>query len=61
LEQRQIADVFNWQQFFDKTYTFAGLLNGRFYDENGQPKESLKNAEKFYGQAQEVRSKNLKI
>lgn len=54
LEPSQIADLFNWQEFFDKTYLFVGKLNGRFYDAEGKQKESFKNAESKRAKAQHV-------
>lgn len=32
---QEIHSIQQWKQFYDKDYTFVGLLSGRFYDENG--------------------------
>ena len=34
-------DLFDWQSFYEKTYTFVGLLNGQFYDEHGSKTEYM--------------------
>jgi hypothetical protein len=32
LSDAQVADLINWKQFYDTTYTFIGILEGRFYN-----------------------------
>lgn len=32
---QEIYSIQQWKQFYDKEYTFVGLLSGRFYDEHG--------------------------
>ncbi len=45
LSDAQIADLFNWKNFFDTTYTHMGVLMGRFYDEQGLKTDYLAKAE----------------
>lgn len=47
LSQAQVRDLFNWKSFYDKTYTYLGLLEGRFYNNEGQKTEYLLNLEKL--------------
>lgn len=35
LKPQEIYSIRQWKQFYDKEYTFVGLLSGRFYDTNG--------------------------
>ncbi|XP_002731230.1 neuferricin-like [Saccoglossus kowalevskii] len=34
---QQAMEVKKWVEFYENTYTFVGKLNGRYYDENGNP------------------------
>jgi hypothetical protein len=47
LSESQIADIFNWKDFYDKTYDFVGLMIGKFYDERGAKTEYMIKAEKI--------------
>jgi hypothetical protein len=61
LSDTQIADIFNWKKFYDETYTFVGLLEGRFYDRLGAPTAYLKQAEEKKKLDLEAKNKNLKF
>lgn len=54
LSESQIADIFQWQEFFEKTYTFVGLISGRFYNSNGEASISLKHARSLYENSKKV-------
>ncbi|XP_031625519.1 neuferricin homolog [Contarinia nasturtii] len=45
LTARDIHSLYQWKQFYDKDYTFVGLLAGRFYGYNGQKTEYMKKVE----------------
>lgn len=45
LTARDIYSLYQWKQFYDKDYTFVGLLVGRFYGYNGQKTEYMKKVE----------------
>lgn len=34
LKTQEIYSIHQWKQFYNKEYTFVGVLSGRFYDEN---------------------------
>lgn len=46
LTDSQVADLINWKNFYDTTYTHIGYLEGRFYNNLGEKTEYLLNAEK---------------
>jgi hypothetical protein len=54
LEPSQVADIFNWKDFFDKTYIYIGKLDGAFYNSNGEPTEAFKSAKNKLVKAQHV-------
>jgi hypothetical protein len=48
LTNMQLKQLNDWRGFYKKEekYPFVGLLQGRYYDENGKPTKSLKKARK---------------
>jgi predicted heme/steroid binding protein len=46
LDDSKIADLFKWQDFYEKDYTFVGFLEGKFYDKNGKKTQYLVDTEK---------------
>lgn len=54
LSDSQISDIINWKQFYDTSYTFIGLLEGRFHNKNGEKTEYLLNVEKKYDNFKQV-------
>lgn len=61
LSGSQIADLFNWKNFFDTTYTHVGYLIGRFYDKEGVKTEYYLNAEKMLNEQKKVLITKKKI
>lgn len=45
LTDTQVAEIFNWKKFYDDSYTHLGVVEGRFYDSNGQKTAALIEAE----------------
>lgn len=45
LKPRDIHSIEQWKQFYDKDYTFVGLLFGRYYKANGQKTEYMQDVE----------------
>lgn len=41
LTRQELAGIQHWAQFYQRQYTFVGVLHGRFYDERGRPTEYL--------------------
>lgn len=41
LKPQEIYSIHQWKQFYDKDYTFVGLLTGRFYGYDGQKTEYM--------------------
>lgn len=37
LTPKQVKEIVRWRTFFQKDYTFVGYLNGRYYNEQGNP------------------------
>ena len=58
LDDSQIASLFEWLDFYDKTYTFLGYLNGRFYDKDGQKTDYYKELEVKKGRQAQVTLRN---
>lgn len=58
LTDSQIADIFNWKKFYDDSYTHLGVLQGRFYDSNGEKTQEMLKVEEKEAQSQEVSSQN---
>ncbi|KAI4877407.1 hypothetical protein NFI96_011705, partial [Prochilodus magdalenae] len=42
LSPSQIVALYDWLTFYQKDYTPVGRLTGRFYTENGQPRDALR-------------------
>jgi hypothetical protein len=53
LGESNVADVFNWLEFFETTYTYVGKVVGRFYDHNGD-------ATPYFRQCEEIFKKHQK-
>nr|XP_002126672.1 neuferricin-like [Ciona intestinalis] len=45
----------DWIQFYSSSYTYVGTVIGQFYDENGEPTEALKNANKLIAEAKQAK------
>ena len=59
LSQSQIRDLFNWKSFYAKSqYTHLGVLEGRFYDSEGQKTEYLIGLEKVNDNQIQTEQKN---
>lgn len=58
LDDSQIAGLFEWLDFYEKTYTFLGYLNGRFYDKHGQKTAYYKELEVKKGRQAKAQKEN---
>lgn len=45
LKPQDIHGIHNWKKFYDKDYTFVGLLVGRYYDANGHKTDYMTGVE----------------
>lgn len=45
LTPQEIYSIHQWKQFYDKDYTFVGLLVGRFYGNDGEKTEYMEKVE----------------
>jgi len=54
LSESQIGELFKWKNFYDTSYTFLGVLDGRFYNSNGQKTDYLLNLEQVNAKQGEV-------
>jgi hypothetical protein len=55
LSESQIADLFNWQDFYEKNYKYIGKVNGRFYDADGVATPYLHRCEELLASHKQVR------
>lgn len=46
LKPQEIYSIHQWKQFYNKDYTFVGLLTGRFYDSDGQKTKYMEEVDK---------------
>lgn len=62
LKPQEIYSIQQWKQFYDKEYTFVGLLTGRFYDTNGATTDYMMEVERQVDLAiaEKERQKDLK-
>ncbi|KAI6660457.1 Neuferricin-like [Oopsacas minuta] len=51
LDHDSIRSIADWVNTYDEEYTFVGRLIGTYFDENGQPTQTLVNAEKLLKKA----------
>lgn len=63
LKAEEIHSIHQWKQFYDKDYTFVGLLTGRYYGIDGQKTEYMLKVEKQIdiAIAERERLKKLKV
>ena len=54
LSESQIGELFKWKNFYDTSYKFLGVLEGRFYDSNGKKTEYLLKLEQVNAKQGEV-------
>ena len=59
LSESQIGEIYRWKSFYDQTYDFIGILQGRFFDANGEKTNYLLEIEKLNQKNIQV-IKNLK-
>lgn len=45
LKAQEIYSIHQWKQFYEKDYTFVGLLTGRFYGNDGKKTEYMDKVE----------------
>lgn len=61
LRDEQVNELFKWKDTYDKDYIWVGLIEGAFYDKNGEKTHSLLEAEKKRGKHKLAEQKNVKF
>ncbi|XP_030648705.1 neuferricin [Chanos chanos] len=56
LSPSQIVALYDWLAFYQRDYTPAGRLIGRFYNEAGQPSETLKQVESLLSEGLKLKA-----
>ncbi|XP_077996339.1 neuferricin-like [Glandiceps talaboti] len=54
----QVLEVKSWLDFYHKDYRYVGKLQGRFYDENGNPTEELAKVQTLMAKGLEEKKSN---
>ncbi|XP_006007296.1 neuferricin isoform X1 [Latimeria chalumnae] len=58
LSPSEMVALHDWLSFYKKDYIFVGKLIGQFYDEHGDPTESLKEAEALVAEGQRLEAQS---
>lgn len=58
LSPLQVVALYDWLAFYQRQYQHVGLVVGRFYNENGQPTEALREVEELLAEGQRLKSQS---